>query len=259
MNRSSAPDPGIPPEPPPGPPVDCDRARAALQAQLDGEVPPDAPAIEQHRAACPACRAWFEAARRMQEALRSRPLSLPPPGLTDRILQAALADRRSRQRLRLRLRVGLAVAASLLLAGVAAFIWLRPAGIEDAWAKLWSRPVEVRPEPPPEPPVGPKQGPEQSVPPLRDSFNEAKAAAVATMEWAAAEAADQTTGLLSMPNLTPATPDPMGSLEPAVASLGEAGQSVASGLQPVTSSARRALDMFLREVGPPEDGKGPGF
>jgi hypothetical protein len=37
---------------------------------------------------------------------------------------------------------------------------------------------------------------------------------------------------------------------PPARSLREAGQSVSAGLEPVTSSARRAFDMFLRELPP---------
>jgi hypothetical protein len=39
-------------------------------------------------------------------------------------------------------------------------------------------------------------------------------------------------------------------LEPPADSLREAGQGVATGLAPVTSSARRAFDLFLRDIPP---------
>ncbi len=40
-----------------------------------------------------------------------------------------------------------------------------------------------------------------------------------------------------------------------VSSLREAGQNVSSGLEPVANSARRAVNLFLRELPPVEPGK----
>jgi hypothetical protein len=48
-------------------------------------------------------------------------------------------------------------------------------------------------------------------------------------------------------------------LESPAQSLRETGQGVATGLEPVTTSARRALDLFLRDIPPvsPEPKAGP--
>jgi predicted anti-sigma-YlaC factor YlaD len=50
----------------------------------------------------------------------------------------------------------------------------------------------------------------------------------------------------------------LASIEPPTRSLREAGQGVSEGLEPVTNSARRAFDLFLREL-PPMDGESKGL
>ena len=55
--------------------------------------------------------------------------------------------------------------------------------------------------------------------------------------------------LPSVPAPTFPTLDPMGPIvEPPGRSLVQAGRAVADGLEPVASSARRAFDLFLRDV-----------
>lgn len=57
--------------------VDCDLAREALSARIDGEREPAPSArVDQHVAGCADCREWFSAVQ--QQAQRLRELSRPP-------------------------------------------------------------------------------------------------------------------------------------------------------------------------------------
>nr|WP_276050600.1 zf-HC2 domain-containing protein [Mycolicibacterium elephantis] len=52
--------------------VDCDVAREALSARLDGEREPvPAPRVDEHLATCPRCSDWYALASRQAEELRS--------------------------------------------------------------------------------------------------------------------------------------------------------------------------------------------
>ena len=89
---------------------------------------------------------------------------------------------------------------------------------------------------------------------LQASVREAGSALVALVERTADEAVEQ--GRVLFPTTLPpqATFD-SGTLpfDPPVRSLREAGQGLSAGLEPVATSARRAMDLFLREV--PTEGK----
>jgi hypothetical protein len=90
------------------------------------------------------------------------------------------------------------------------------------------------------------------VPSPRDSVAEAGSAVASLSRLARDETVEQTRMLLPVATaplqLDGATlPAP---LDPSAQSLREAGRGVSEGLQPVTTSARRAWDLFLREVPP---------
>jgi hypothetical protein len=209
--------------------MNCAECHALLQQRLDGEPIADA-GLDRHLAGCPECRQLFAAGRRLEEGLLRLPLALPPVGLNDRLVAAILADRRRRLiRRRLAAAAGFAVAASVVVA-----VWLGSGG--PAPQPVPGPMVQVQP-PPPSP----------TAPSLRDSVDELGAVVAALVRRATAETLDQTLRLW---------PDPMPetAAEPAadllVQSLYDAGQGVSAGLEPVTSSARRAVDLFLRELPP---------
>src|SRR5260370_41476734 len=86
---------------------------------------------------------------------------------------------------------------------------------------------------------------------LDQDVEEAGSALAALTRRAAGETLDQSRRLLS--DMTPAVrpdealqPPP----EPPTQSLREAGQGVSSGLEPMASSARRAVNLFLRDFQP---------
>lgn len=77
--------------------VDCDLAREALSARIDGERGPvSAARVHAHLSACPRCRAWHDRAVDQAEGLRelSAAAGLRPPRVADS------ANRDARERLR---------------------------------------------------------------------------------------------------------------------------------------------------------------
>jgi predicted anti-sigma-YlaC factor YlaD len=109
--------------------MDCEAAREALSARLDGEPVADEPALEAHLTACEGCRRWLGAAEEMTRRVRLAAV----PGMPDRtaeLLAAVTADAQAskpRRGVRLvrvaLLLVGIAEIATMLLPGA-----LSPAG-----------------------------------------------------------------------------------------------------------------------------------
>ncbi len=68
--------------------MDCEHCRAALSAELDGEVSDQAPAaVESHLAGCAGCRDFALGAENLHRIVRVTPAE-PVPDLTDAILRA---------------------------------------------------------------------------------------------------------------------------------------------------------------------------
>jgi predicted anti-sigma-YlaC factor YlaD len=209
--------------------MNCPEFHEHLQRRLDGLPIADNGALARHLADCPDCRALNAAATRLGDGLRLLPMPVPPVGLSAHIATQVLAERRrSRQ-----LRQVLALAAGLLLAvAVGSYAW-RPAG-----------PSEVaRVQPPDVAPAGPS---------LQESVAEAGSAVVSLTRRTAAETVEPTRLLWQDFVALPTGPDAgvlEDTLDPPARSLREAGQNVASALEPVTTSARRAVNLFLRTPG----------
>ena len=142
--------------------------------------------------------------------------------------------------------MGAALAASLLLVALGGYFWTRtgdsnatPSGTNPPVAS--SEPVKT-----PAPPS------------IRDSVAEVGSAVASVTRRTAGDTVEQ--ALQWLPTVpTPALSESSvleQTLDPPARSLREAGQGVSAGFEPVTSSARRALDLFLREIPPMEpDGK----
>jgi hypothetical protein len=207
-------------------PAECAAFEAVVNAVLDRELGPDALASD-HPAGCRECRALADAARQLLGA----PLALPTPspGLAERIAAAAVRDRRVRRQRRL---VGLALAASVLM-GAAAFLLRQP-------------PVEPREvvQVPPTPPVVPEAPP----PRVSDRFAEAGSALLAITTRAKDQTVNPTRTLIPPPE-SMAVPTALPGIEPAAESLAEVPEAVRSGIEPVTTKTRRAVNLFLRDVG----------
>lgn len=216
--------------------MNCPIAHDLLQQSLDGAAI-ESPEWLAHLQQCAECRALTSAGRRLQDGLRHLTAPLPPPDLAERIVERVLLDRRrARRRLRRRWAIGVALAAGLLLALSLRLDWRgSPNGFEV---------------PPLEPVV--KRAPgrnEQAAPTLRQAAAELGEVFVELSNETAEETVGQTRRLVS--NVPSPSWDGFQihpTLEPPTHPLREAGEGLSEGLQPVTTSARRAIDLFLREL-----------
>jgi hypothetical protein len=203
--------------------MNCHSFHEHLQDRLDGGRPELPIGAAEHLRSCPACAGLYGAAERLAVGLRLLTPAAPPSDLGDRIV--ALVSRRRRPKLSLRPRsrravVPLAIAACLLLAIGVRLLLVRRAV---------------------QPPV--------AEPSLGESVAEARKAVVDLTSRTADEAVDRTRQWL--PRLPePTTPKAEDVLGPPVRTLRGAQASVTSGLAPVTDSARRAVDLFLRDLPP---------
>jgi predicted anti-sigma-YlaC factor YlaD len=218
----------------------CSEIHQLLQRRLDGEPITDRGELGRHLADCPACRDLFASAQRLQECLQSLTSPVPPVDLSQRILGRWLEERRAQARWRRRLLTGVAVAAALLLAVFLGYL-RRPAR-DDQPASSQPVPMVKNDGTP---------GPATAEPSLNQSVEEARSALVALVNRTADETLGPGKALL--PTALPVSPLPapdawQQTLEPPVESLREAQQNVALGLEPVTNSARRAVNLFLREM-----------
>ncbi len=208
--------------------MNCHDFQALLQQRLDGTEPESPRAYEEHLRSCPDCAALDGAARCLVEGLRLMTPPAPPASLARQTLSRVLKQRR-RRRGRRRVVVPLAVAACLLVAILARLYWV-PAPTPP---RSQPEPVARPQEPPPEP-VG-----------IRESVAEAGQAVASWTKGRAEEAVSEARWLMprvETKNLM--TPE----LEPPARTLRQAGAGVRAGLEPVKDSARRAVDLFFREV-----------
>jgi hypothetical protein len=228
------------PTPQPGrEPLACDAFLVRATESLDRPGENLEPDVLAHAEACDPCRAWLRAVRVLRQGLEVRARPVPPEGLSDRILEAALADRRAARR-------------EWLVRRFAPVAALAAAVVVVAWIAVsqFGSPPGPGPAPPPEVvavPEGvrePAGSPPHPLPSLRDSLSEAGTALVGLTR----RTAEETRQLLPTPGPLPTGEVRMlASLDPAAQSLAEARQGAAEGLSPVTGSARRAMDLFLRE------------
>jgi len=227
--------------------MNCSEFQNWLQQRLDGEASAEFAEAEGHLALCSSCREMQATADRLIRVLRSQNLPALPDRMTDQIVSLALSDiasqRRAQRRWNRRLGAVAALAASLLLAGLGYSWWQsrhkpRIPSTESFVIKN-----------------------DRSVPaPAQASLNiqEAGSVLVALVNRTADETVGQSRLLLpqgvSAPSLLASENWPP-NLEPGADSLREAQEGVASGFEPVTSSARRAVSLFLREIPPMETRK----
>jgi hypothetical protein len=156
---------------------------------------------------------------------RSEPVAVPAE-LTDRIVNAAVSARR-RARVMRWAGIGVALAASIVVAIVV---------IRMPESKQEIRSIATAPTPKVEPPK-----------PLGDSMSEARDAIVSLTKRTATETRDQSALLVPMPK-APEPPKSDGGLEP----LADARTGAERSVEPIRSSARRALDFFVRAADPPQ-------
>jgi len=93
--------------------VDCETAREAISALIDGEFGGvERSLLEAHMEACPACRAWRDRAHEVTRHARLAPAwSVPPPSARTLAALSARRTRRARLRERALVRAGLVAVA----------------------------------------------------------------------------------------------------------------------------------------------------
>jgi hypothetical protein len=269
--------------------MNCPTFENLLQHRLDGLEPAGAEQaeFEQHLRACPSCAALAVAARRMTDGLRLLTPPAPPAGLSDRLVAAALADRRRRRLRRAAALVLVAAAAAgvLLALGLASLPGPAPTtpGPDgpNVSGKTQGSPANAEAAP-----VSPaaerllvalrrdlqrgedlallllgkmpaKAGPERPMS-LRESVDTAGDAFASLTTRTAGETVEQTRLLLPVMVGPGLEPPGLPALEPPTRNLNDAGRGVSAGLEPVSGSARRAVDVFLRDLPPMDLNENPG-
>ena len=209
----------------------CEQGQAALQRLLDGETAWDTPEAAAHRARCTDCREELTLARSFGRLATD---VVVPASLTDRVLTKSVQAHRSR-RARGYLLVAGALAASVLVVAIVTWPWSEP------------RPepgpsVVLIPQPPsPTPPDTPQGRP------LGESVSEARDALVSLTRRTANEPGERIGQLLPTPKV-PGGPDAGADLQP----LADARSGAARSVEPITDSARRAMNFLLRAADPPD-------
>jgi hypothetical protein len=212
--------------------MNCPAWQDLLQQHLDGDAGPAA--LDHHLRDCPACAAHQADVRRLLAGLTLLRPPVPPAHLAGRLTDCLCAEFRTRQartwRRRLGALAGLAAAAAVLLA----------LGLRSGWP-IAGQPrddVAVRPDPlPAEPPVG-------------NPMAQAGQAVAALTSRTASDTVDRTTTLFPLvgrPSLDPLPVEPVDD-EPRLEPLRESAHAVSAGLAPVTDSARRAVNLFFRDL-----------
>ncbi|SRR5579883_2218987 len=222
--------------------MNCDVAHDLLQQCLDG-MPIESPEWLDHLRQCSDCRSLANAARRLQDGLHRWTAPLPPPGLAERIAERVLLDRRRvRRRMRRRYAVSLALAATVILALTLRLDWRgKPSGTEP----LPRESASLTPSRSP----GTNDEPRDKLSPtLSESAAEVGEVFTGLRNQTADETLGQTRRWVSnVPS--PALPKfDLTAMGSPTRPLREAGEGVSQGLEPVTKSARRAVDLFLREL-----------
>jgi hypothetical protein len=214
--------------------MNCPHWQDLFQQHLDGDSPPGT--LDRHLRDCPDCRGNQAAVRRLLAGLALLRPAEPPADLAGRLTARLCAEARA-SRIRVRRRrigalAGLAAAAAVLLS-----------------LGLWSWRPGSRTGPGNEVVVAPTHR-EKPAPPLREPVAQAGQAVAALGSRTAGETVQRTTSLLPLvsgPALDPLTKGQK-PVEPKLESLREAADGVSAGLAPVANSARRAVNLFFRDL-----------
>lgn len=216
----------------PNAPTNCAAFEELVQRVLDRELPLatlDTP----HSATCPECRDLASAARLLAGVSVSVTKFAPPVELADRVTDAVRGDYLTRRRWRV---AGRAVAAAALAASVliGAALIVQP-----------TEPLEVVEAPPRQLP-NPVPVP---APRVADRFADAGSALASITR----KATDQTVAPTRQLFPTPAAPfSPMPEIpgvEPAAESLASVPSAAKAGFEPLATTTRRAMNLFMRDTG----------
>jgi hypothetical protein len=238
------------PEDEPVPP-ECCATVDRIQTALDG-ASADLGALDAdpHPATCPTCRERVRAARVLLSVLAAPAEPAPvPAGFADRVVKAAQADRHAQTRSRVyKVTALLALAAAVLVAVFA--ILYKPQPESMPVPKETVQTPEVAPAPREK---TPNPAPEPRPLNLGNEFAKAGQAVLDAPKplTDSVAVAPKVFDVLSSSFKLPAAPiDPMGTaLDPARKSLTELPGAAREGFEPVTGTAEKAFNRFLRDVG----------
>lgn len=207
----------------------CRQWEQWIDERLEGHPTPD---WERHATECASCADHLRGADRLLQALQQQPAVSVPAGLNTRLLNAVQDDYHQRQQRVWRgwvRPVALLAAALLLAVGLRA--WFPSSG---------EKPSPLRPL------VKELPTPPSDSVPLRQSMQRAGQAMASLTVRTAEEAVESTSTLLPMSGVElPVVQMPP---TPPVEPIRLAGERVSSGLEPVTGSARRAMNLFWRDL-----------
>jgi hypothetical protein len=225
-------------------PPACAAFRELLQLRLDGVCPGATDASREHSANCADCKALADAGELLLSALPAITNEQPAAGFADRVMTRMSAEPARSWNQRPWLWIGgLTLAASVLIAVLAV--------INQSSTTLPVREsiVFAPPERQPDPPDKKRDVADKPVP-LRDSLQEATTAVAALTRKATADNFG-----LRLPKWPNARMDGLAKVDPPPAAIQDVRQNAASGIAPITDSARRAVNVFWREFGPNMDEK----
>ena len=221
--------------------MNCLDCQELIQRCLDGEpTPSEGDDFATHLILCADCRDQYAAAQCLLDGLRVLPPCQPPAGLLERICRQVMVEQARVARFRRPL-VGSVVAASLLMLSWAVYTASRAVSVADTQARRTGAPLPGAPT-------------DSSS--LHRSIQEAGLAVVALTRRTADETMDQTKLLfpVSVPQAHVGDAGELWqALKPPADSFRELQEAMATGLEPVATSARRAVGLFLREIPPIEN------
>ena len=212
--------------------MNCHEWQSRWQALLDGEAA-DSNDREwrAHLKDCSACRELQETADRLWTSLRRMPQPALPPYFADDVLTAVGRDQSVRRRERMWIGLGISLAAAMVVFGMAR-LFVRPAGT-DLHAKAAASSI-----PPP--------------PSLESQIADARSATVDLGRRVAQDTVRHAALFLPPSDRWPGFDSNPAPGESTTMQVREVGRTVSSGLEPVTSSTRRAFDMLRRLLPPTE-------
>jgi hypothetical protein len=217
----------------------CKVCLSLIQRRLDGDDDPHL--LDDHLRTCPDCAASVPAVRRLLNGLDDLAPPAVPPLFSARLKKDCLSQARAwarRRRIR-RWNSSLAALAACLL--VVSALWLWPRGDSNGPDSDPGRNIVQQP----------KDAPTRPTEPLRSSMDQATNAVVLLTKHTAEETLEATSSLLPLmqrSTIESLAPSPMPLPEAPVEPFVEATSSVSSGLAPVAESARRAFQLFRRDL-----------
>jgi hypothetical protein len=223
-------------------PNDCAAYDRLVNVVLDGEAAVSELFANTHPTGCQPCREIRDAAILLINGLKQTPSAKPQPDFVDKVTRSAARDYQKRRIIRWSGRVASgAIAAGILI------IWLSsPSALQPTQNDVAGSVSKKLPEPLPV--LNPEmivrdKSPADS---LQERLGEAGSALIALSR----KATDET--LTPARNLLPApTPRvlPMQTSVELPEPLTELPQAAKAGLEPLTNTAKRAVNLFLRDVG----------